>query len=97
MYISFTWTVVVAASGGADSRIGAVRTQLTERTSGTVLTAERDPARSLRGSEKLELTQQASGTFPSSLYPGDWLGVTTVEVAHGSGRLETLSTSFRFR
>jgi hypothetical protein len=97
MYIGFSWTVVVAASGDAESRIGTVRTRLTERTSGSVLTAEGGPAGTLRGGEKVEVAQQTSGLFPSVLYPGDWTGVTTVEVSHGSGRSETLTASFTFR
>jgi hypothetical protein len=97
MYISFDWTVVISASEGSDGQIGTVRTLLTERVSGGVLVAEASPMASLRGGEKVELKQQASGTFPSALYPGDWTGVTSVEVTHISGRQETVSTSFRFR
>ena len=97
MYIAFNWTVAVAAAEGADSVVGRVRTRLTERASGAVLTADGDAVGSLGAGAEVELRQQASGPFPSSLYPGDWLGVTTVEVSHRSGRLETVSTSFTFR
>lgn len=97
MSIAFNWTVVVAASEAADSVVGPIRTRLTERASGAVLTADGGAVGNLRAGAEVELSQQASGTFPSSLYPGDWQGVTTVEVAHRSGRLETVSTSFTFR
>jgi hypothetical protein len=90
-------TVVVAASEGADSMVGPVRTRLTERASGSVLTAEGGSVGNLRAGAEVELSQQASGTFPSALYPGDWRGVTTVEVSHRSGGRETISTSFAFR
>jgi hypothetical protein len=97
MYISFNWTVVVAASEGADIVVGPVRTRLIERASGAVLTAEGGPVGNVPAGAKVELRQQTSGTFLSSLYPGDWLGVTTVEVSGRNGTLATVSTSFTFR
>jgi hypothetical protein len=97
MYIGFTWTVVVSAAGGPDSYVGMVRTQVTEKTSGTVLTGEDGPLGTLSGGGRLEVKQGASGFFSSSLYPGDWTAVTTVEVTHAGGRSETVSTSFGFR
>ena len=96
-YLSLTWTVAVTAAGGADSQIGIVRTRVTERVSGTVLTAEGGPLGLLSGRGKLELPQQVSGLFASSLYPGDLTGITTVEVLHASGRSETLTAAFAFR
>ena len=96
IYIGLNWTVVVTAAGSAESQIGIVRTRVTERVSGTVLTAEGGPLGILRSRGKLELPQQVSGSFPPSLYPGDWTGITTVEVSHASGRSETLSVSFAF-
>lgn len=97
MYIGFSWTVVVSAAGGPESRIGMVVTQVTERTSGTVLTTEDGPVGTLSSGGRLEVKQGASGFFASSLYPGDWTGVTTVEVSHASGRSETLTASFAFK
>jgi len=97
MYIGFTWTVVVSATGGPESYIGMVRTQVTEKTSGTVLTDEDGPLGTLSGGGRLEAKQGASGFFSSSLYPGAWTAVTTVEVTHAGGRSETLSTSFAFK
>lgn len=97
MYIGFSWTVVVSAAGGRESQIGMVVTRVTERTSGTVLTAEDGPLGTLSSGGRLEARQGASGFFSSSLYPGDWTGVTTVEVLHATGRSETLTTSFAFK
>jgi hypothetical protein len=96
-YLSLRWTVVVTAAEGAESDIGIVRTRVTERASGIVLTAEGGPLGLLPGRGRLELPQQVSGMFASSLYPGDWTGITTVEVRHASGRSETLTGSFAFR
>ena len=97
VYIGFTWTVVVSAAGSPESHIGMVVTRVTERTSGTVLTAEDGPVGTLSSGGRLEVKQGASGFFASSLYPGDWTGVTTVEVSHASGRSETLTVSFAFK
>jgi hypothetical protein len=97
MYIGFTWTVVVSAAGGPDSYIGTVKTQVTERTSGTVLTDEDGPVGTLSSGGRREVKQGVSGFFSSSLYPGDWTAVTTVEVTHAGGRSETVSTSFGFK
>jgi hypothetical protein len=97
IYIGFSWTVVVSAGAGPESRIGMVVTRVTERTSGAALTTEDGPLGTLSGGGRLEVEQETSGFFPSSLYPGDWTAVTTVEVTHASGRSETVSTSFRFR
>lgn len=94
--IDLRWTVVITATGG-ECQVGAVRTQLTERTSGTVRTTEGGPLGHLSGLGTLELPQRVSGLFPSSHYPGEWTGVTTVEVLHASGRSETLSVAFTFR
>jgi hypothetical protein len=96
IYVTFSRRVVVTVSAGTESRISLVRTRLSERASGEALTAESDPTATPGGGEKLELVQRASGTYPSSLYPGDWMGVTTLDVSHGSGRVETLSASFVF-
>lgn len=97
MYIGFTWTVVVSASGGPGSYIGMVRTQVTEKASGVAMADEDGPLGSLSGGGKLEVEQGASGFFSSSLYPGDWTAVATVEVRHADGRSETVSTSSTFK
>jgi hypothetical protein len=97
MYIGFNWTVLVSAADGPESHIGMVVTRVTERTSGTVLTNEDGPLGALSGGGRLEVKQGASGFFSSSLYPGEWTGITTVEVSHASGRSETLTASFAFK
>lgn len=97
IYIGFTWTVVVSAGGGPESRIGMVVTRLTERTSGAVLTTEDGPLGTLSGGGRLDVEQETSGFFSFSHYPGDWTAVTTVEVSHATGRSETLTASFAFR
>ncbi len=97
IYIGFSWTVVVSAGGGPESRIGMVVTKLTERTSGAVLTTEDGPLGTLSSGGSLEAKQETFGFFSSSLYPGDWTAITTVEVSYASGRSETLTASFAFR
>ena len=95
--IDLRWTVVITATGGAECQVRAVRTLLTERSSGTARTTEGGPLGYLPGWGTLELPQRVSGFFPSTHYPGEWTGVTTVEVLHASGRSETLSAAFTFR
>jgi hypothetical protein len=94
--INFSWTVVIAASEGAATRVAVVRTELTERKSGTVVVRETFPSMDLPPGGELRLEEQSGGSFPSALYPGDWAGVTTVQVAHGSGAAETLTAAFSF-
>jgi hypothetical protein len=95
--ITFRWTVVITASAGTTSRVAVVRTELTERHSGKVLALTTFPASdSLPGGGELQLAEATSGFFQSSLYPGDWAGVTTAQVAHASGAAETVTASFSF-
>jgi hypothetical protein len=94
--IAFSWTVVVTASEGASTRVAAVRTEIRERMSGTVVVRETFPARDLPPAGELRLEEQSGGSFPSALYPGDWAGVTTVQLAHSSGASETLTAAFSF-
>ncbi len=94
--ITFSWTIVIAASDGAATRVAVVRTVLTERKSGAEVVRETFPSRDLPPGGELRLEEQSGGSFPSALYPGDWAGVTTVQLAHGSGAAETLTASFSF-
>jgi hypothetical protein len=94
--IAFSWTVVVTASEGASTRVAPVRTEIRERMSGTVVVRETFPARDLPPAGELRLEEQSGGSFPSALYPGDWAGVTTVQLAHSSGASETLTAAFSF-
>jgi len=97
IFIAFRWTVVITASPGTTSRVAVVRTELTERHSGTVMALTTFPASdSLAGGGELQLAEATSGVFPSSLYPGDWAGVTTAQVSHASGAAETVTASFSF-
>ncbi len=97
IYIDFSWTVVVTTSGLRDLRAGLARTRLTEAATGVVLTTEDGPLGTVPSGGEVELRQHASGVFPSSRYPGDWRGVTTVEISGTGGRSETLTASFTFR
>ena len=94
--IDFRWTVVIAASEGAAARVTVVRTVLTERRSGAEVVRETFPSRDLPPGGELRLEEQSGGSFPSELYPGDWAGVTAVQLAHASGAAETLTASFAF-
>ena len=93
----FTQGQFVTATGNRDTRVGAVRKRLTEETSGMVLTAEGGPLGVLTDRGSLELRQHSSGLFPSSLHPGDWRGLTVVDVLYAGVRFETLHAEFAFR
>lgn len=81
-----------------DSRavVGAVRDECT----GEVLTVETGPEKHggrLLPNGTLEVAQQVGGFFGSSLYPGSWDAVTTVELTYPSGRADRLDVPFAFQ
>ena len=94
--ITSTWTVMVAASGSAWVRVAAVRTRLTETGSGSVRLVDTFPATDILPGREVTLDQVSAASFPSRLYPGHWVGVTTVELLHASGTKEELTASFSF-
>ncbi len=100
MSITFRWTVLLTATDGGETRVGLVHTRIRERQSGEVLTVETGPEKHggrLRPNSTLEVAQQAGGFFSSSLYPGSWDAVTTVEVTYPSGRADRLDVPFAFQ
>jgi hypothetical protein len=93
--ITFSWTMILAVSGGRQAKVGLVQTQVRERQSGEILTIETGPEKHgglLRANGVLEVPQRVGGFFDSSLFPGSWAGFTTVEVTYPSRRTDKLVT-----
>ena len=96
--ISFQWTVVVSATD--EVTVLAVRTELRETASSARLEAASGPAAfngRLSPRTNARFRQSVSAPWPSSLYPGEWRGTTSVDVLHAGGRTETVTTAFSFR
>lgn len=100
MSINFMWTVVLATPAGPGATVLAIRADLRESGSGTSLAAFKSglpPDPSVRPGVPLEIQGGAAGFFDSALYPGKWRAHVSVDIAHRSGRVETLQAAFSFR
>ncbi len=100
MSITFRWTVVLATAMGPGATVRAIRADLREPGSGTSLDVPEPrlpPDHSVRPGAPLEIQCGTSGFFNSALYPGKWRAHVFVDIAHHSGRVETLQAAFSFR
>jgi hypothetical protein len=100
MSITFMWTVVLSTPTGPGATVLAIRADIRESRSGTSLGVPEPrlpPDRSVRSGVPLEIQCGTGGFFDSALYPGKWRAHVSVDIAHRSGRVETLQAAFSFR
>lgn len=96
MSMSLRWAVVVTAGAGSAAVVRSIHTVIRDEKSGVSVSADEAPGSAVSEGHPLRAEQLGSCYFPSTAYPGRWLGVTTVEITHESGKVERLDASFAF-
>jgi hypothetical protein len=93
---AFRWKEVLTASGGGRATVRASRTELRESSSETVVAFSGfAPGTSVEPGATLELPVVVA-SVPGALRQGHWEGRASVDIAHASGRVETLQVAFSF-
>src|SRR5512145_3110076 len=96
MSMTLRWAVVVSAESGGAAMVRSIHTVVRDERSGASIAADTAPVSEVSAGRPYLTEQEGSCFFPSTAYPGRWVGVTTVEIGYESGRTERIDTPFAF-